>query len=119
MGRFTVWRAFEMSLAFVKRHALPIAFAALLAGCNNAATSLVMGGPHQAIMGVAAKSARLAVTPDATGLVLYEGSYNYQPGVGQVLVWPASLNAHPSSPIRSITANTVRPEGMWVDGNGD
>lgn len=52
-------------------------------------------------------------------MVLYESSYDYQPGVGQVLVWPAGLNAHPQNPMRSITAFTVRPNGMWVDTNGD
>ncbi len=97
------------------------ALALALAGCGGTASSLTAhpGGGQSSMAGTAQAPSMGFSSLAGQHMVLYESSYDYQPGVGQVLVWPAGLNAHPSNPMRSITANTVRPNGMWVDGNGD
>lgn len=56
---------------------------------------------------------------DAKGArVVYFSSFDGQPGLGQILVYPASLHAHNPSPITSILNGTPRPYGMWVDSKG-
>lgn len=100
--------------------AWPFVLALLLAGCGNAASS---SPTHLNASGPAAVMPELPLNGFSTlaqqRMVLYESSFDFRPGVGQVLVWPAGLSAHPQNPMRSITANTVRPLGMWVDSNGD
>lgn len=110
-----------MVLTRSQRFLLSFALIALLAGCSSAASS----GPSnltasQPLIGDATQRTSGAFASlDAHGLVLYEGSYNFGPGVGQVLVYTSSLRAHDPQPIRSINHDTVRPNGLWVDKHGD
>jgi sugar lactone lactonase YvrE len=50
--------------------------------------------------------------------VVYISTFNGQPGVGQVIVYPAGLKDQNPSPIQSIQNGTARPDGMTVDSAG-
>ena len=100
-----------MVLRLNQRYLYSLALTALLAGCSSAGSTLPPNSTANAAGGF--------VLPDLRGFVLYEGSYNFAPGVGQVLVYPSGLKAHNPQPLRSINTDTVRPNGLWVDKNGN
>lgn len=98
-----------------------LALTALLAGCGSAASTAPssFSADTTAMGGVVQKTASGSVSPDATGMVLYESSLDGSPGHGQVLVFPSSLKAKNPNPIRTFNDGTVRPFGMWIDTHGN
>lgn len=88
-----------------------VATAGMLAGCSSAPTSSALAPPSQNMRSFAQPNT-------GTNKVVYLSSFNGQPGVGQVFVYSADINAHPSAPKRVISHGTVRPYGMWVDSAG-
>ena len=110
-----------MVLSPIRRFSFALATTALFAGCSGAPSSLPSNPTaDQAPTGNAVQmmTGRFA-SPDAHRMVLYEGSYNFAPGVGQVLVYTSNLKAHNPQALRSINDDTVRPNGLWVDKHGD
>lgn len=91
---------------------LAIALSCLIAGCSATASSSTIASP------VGASAYSLVQQGSGTQTVVYTSSFDGQPGVGQVFVYPAALGRHPSSPMRTIQNGTVRPYGMWVDSAG-
>jgi sugar lactone lactonase YvrE len=88
-----------------------IALSGVLAGCTSATTSSAIATPSR-------NASSFAQPNTGTNKVVYLSSFDGQPGVGQVFVYSADLNAHPSAPKRVIDQGTVRPYGMWVDSTG-
>ncbi|HYK52967.1 MAG TPA: hypothetical protein VEV38_05505 [Candidatus Eremiobacteraceae bacterium] len=88
-----------------------VALSGILAGCSSGTTTSAMNPPSRNVSSFAGLNT-------GTNKVVYLSSFNGQPGVGQVFVYSADLNAHPSAPKRVISQGTVRPYGMWVDSAG-
>jgi hypothetical protein len=97
-----------------------IAVSAMIAGCGGAGSVTSAGGTGAAFDGSVLRTAFASSSIDATGgRVVYESSLDGAPGHGSILVFPASLRAHDPNPIRTFMDGAVRPDGMWVDKNGD
>ncbi|MGA8535380.1 MAG: SBBP repeat-containing protein [Candidatus Tumulicola sp.] len=97
-------------MAILRRTTVALAAAGLLAACANPA-------PSSFTPGTAANHTQSFVkTMPAKGSakhVLYIADIDGQPGVGQILVYDATMN-NPQL-IRTITTGTGRPFGLWVD----
>lgn len=109
----------DRTISAISRVAAAVALGAALTACGGNAAMQVHGSARPGSTVVGHPTNDLVQRLAQQGLVLYESSYDYQPGVGQVLVFPASLKAKEPNPIRAITQNTVRPNGMFVDTHGD
>jgi len=88
-----------------------VALTGILAGCSSGTTTSAIDAPSRNVSSFSGLNT-------GTNKVVYLSSFNGQPGVGQVFVYSADLNAHPSAPKRVISQGTVRPYGMWVDSVG-
>src|SRR5690348_14897248 len=100
-----------MSMNSLRLCLTAVALAGVVAGCSSASTSSAIAPPSRGGNAFVQQNS-------GTNNVVYLSSFDGAPGVGQVFVYPASLNAHPSSPKRIINHGTVRPFGMWVDSVG-
>lgn len=98
-----------MSLGLVKNVLALVCYTLLFVGCDNLASSVPVNVQHPF-------NAPSVLAP---GSVVYEGSLDGSPGHGQILVWPASLGAHPQNPLRTFMDGAVRPYGEWVTKSGD
>src|SRR5580658_3015707 len=108
-----------MFLSSSKKRLAVVALSAMIAGCGGAGTVAPGGGTGATFDGVLRTALQSSSIDDATGRVVYESSLDGAPGHGSILVFPASLKAHDPSPIRTFMDGAVRPDGMWVDKNGD
>jgi hypothetical protein len=115
-NKMTIFREGQTTVRFRKAAAGFVA-TGLLAGCASSAPSSLVPSPvtqtrAQAPAGVGGAAARAN-----GGRVLYIANIDGQPGVGEILVYNASMK-HPQL-MRSITSGTGRPFGLWVDSKND
>jgi len=85
--------------------------AGLLGGCSNPAPSNLV--PQAASAQPQSARTGPAVQNASGGRVLYIANIDGQPGVGNILVYTASMN-NPQL-IRTISNGTGRPTGLWID----
>jgi hypothetical protein len=101
---------------------IAIASAALLAGCSGVGSSSFtpLQDSNTTPMRVTARtvSGHSGSADSKSGRVVYISTFNGQPGIGEVIVFPASLKDHNPPPIQTIQNGTIRPYGMWVDSAG-
>lgn len=97
-------------MAVARQLTVAMAAAGILAGCTSSTQSPVVpsGGTTQTQPLTQARTGNAE-----TGRVLYVADIDGQPGVGQILVFTASMK-NPQL-VRTITNGTGRPFGLWVD----
>lgn len=83
----------------------------VLAGCSSGGGSALVPPNGRAVQSAA--PVRAAGRQAHTSRVLYVGNIDGSPGVGQVLVYDATMKS--PQLIRTITSGTGRPFGLWVD----
>jgi sugar lactone lactonase YvrE len=110
-----------MATKVSQRHVFAIALAALLAGCGNSGSSMPAAPAHpgSATMGgVLSGPAGAHILDYRDHRVVYVGNIDGKPGLGNVIVYPASLKSKDPNPNRIIQNGTVRPWGICVDSKG-
>ena len=86
-------------------------------GCANLGSSGMVPGAGSTQMQSLQTRTETAPAKKHEGRVLYVADIDGQPGVGQILVYTASMK-NPQL-LRTITNGTGRPFGLWVDSKND
>jgi hypothetical protein len=111
-----------VGFSFNSTFAIAIGSAAMLAGCGGTGASMPsIAQPAQS--GATQMTFQQSLSSDKLGqagtkTVIYIGNIDGQPAMGDVLVYPAGLQQHNPSLLRTILNGTVRPSGLWVDTAG-
>jgi hypothetical protein len=112
-----------MTFSAMRRYAIVVLLSTPMAGCAAAGFSAGGGSPQ---LSSPAQGGVLRLPSSAVGGFgdasttrgLFVSTFDGPNGTGEVVVFPAGLNQHNPSPLRTITNGTQRPLGVWVDHGG-